>query len=177
MVGTLRETLRPDVILVEAQAPCGTPLRRDASGPRWPTPTHLAFVVAGLDAVGRVEGEAVVAGAGPPARVGEGAEPARVAWPAVREHCARILEGVPAGVLPLPFLASLARFADLDAMFALVADLWDEERVRGVLLGELVGDPRRDEADRIAFAAGGEEPPHLAGERIYCLYPSGLDDD
>ncbi len=174
----LRRGLQPDVILVEAQSPCGTPLRRDGVAPVWPEPVHLVFPVVGLQAVGMLWGPRSIAGE--EALSGTDGEPRRV----LSEEALIQLSGeggslaqLPDGVPAIPFLAGFGSYRDMDGMFALVTELWEDERLRAVLLGELVGEARIDEAERIHAADSPTGASHLSGERIFALYPAHLDNE
>lgn len=175
----LRRRLEPGIVLVEAQAPCGTPLRRDGLEPIWPRVLHLAFTVVGLQGVGMLWGPRSVAGEETPPTAGS-AEPRRVQSEEALEQLlgeeglvARVPEEVPV----LPFLAGFGAYRDVDGMFALVARLWEEERLRAVLLGELVGEARIDQAERLHATHSPSGPTHLEGERVYALYPAHLDEE
>lgn len=166
----LRHRLMPDVVLVEAQAQSGGPLLEQAEAPIWPRPLHLIFALAGLHAVGRLKTSRE--------DVSAGEDPSRFTSEDVLHQftaAGGLLEQIPHGVPCFPFLAGLGSFRDLDGMFELVAKLWEVPGVKAVLLGELTGHARIDAAEEAAAAQLGGAP-HLAGERIYALYPSHLDD-
>lgn len=170
-----RRRLSPDVTLVEAHASTGTPLRGDEETPVWPITTHLAFLVGHLGAVGRLWGPAVVSGAATTAR-DRGGEPRRVTVDdvlAAFDPAGRLVASLPASCAPVPFLTGLGAFRDMDGMFEAVDRLWALPRVKLVCLAELLGDERRDAADRRDLPAGAAA---LAGERVYALYPAELDD-
>ena len=166
----LRRQLQPDVVLVEAQEPSSDLIRRDRRSPNWPRPMHLAFVVAGLHGVGRLwSGE----------EHGVAKEDSRVRSGDVLDLFVGdggLLEQLPEGTAVLPFLAGLADFRDMDGMFEMVARLWDDPRIKVVLMGELVGPRRIDAAEEKAAEALPGGAPHLEGERIYALYPARLDE-
>lgn len=166
-VEELRRALAPEVVLVEAQARQDSAALTELGPPDWPAPVHLVFAVAGLQAVGRIRTQGT-----------EGDQPLRVRTQDVlRRFTASggLLDMVPQGVPCLPFLAGLGSFRDLDGMFELVATLWEDARVKAVLLGELTGQERIDAAEEAAAAPLGGAP-HLSGERVYALYPSRLDE-
>ncbi len=179
-VERLRDLLEPDVVLVEVApsslaAPGSSEGKAADGSSRWPRPLHLVLLVAGLQEVGR-------------RRPGAGAE--RVLPgddPVPRVQSRDLLEDLlgekgllpmtPPGVPVLPFLAGLGSYRDMDGMFEIVARLWEHERVQVVLLGELVGPPRIDQAETALAAGLPGGAPHLAGERVYALYPARLDED
>ncbi len=172
----LRHQLAPDVVLVEAQAQNGKPLLEHGQAPVWPRPLHMVFALAGLHAVGSLKprrGDLSAQDEKP-----EDGEPPRfTSEDVLRQFTAAggLLEQTPQGVPCFPFLSGLGRFRDLDGMFELVAKLWETPGVKAVLLGELTGHARIDAAEDAAAAQLGGAP-HLAGERIYALYPSHLDE-
>lgn len=171
-ITAVSDALAPDVVVVQAHASCGTPLRQDHVDPVWPLDLRLAIVVAPLSVVGRPWNERSVAGAR--AEVDANGEPRRVSSSDVLEAARRLVETVPAGARPLPFFTGFGSFRDLDGMFALVGSLWDPPRVPVVCLGELLGDERRDAADLAALDASSRVGA-LRGERVYALYPAELD--
>jgi probable selenium-dependent hydroxylase accessory protein YqeC len=168
-VEDLRRQLAPDVVLVEAQAPTGTPLLEEAAAPVWPRPLHMIFALAGLHAVGRLKPRGEDASAEEAARFTSQDVLSQFTAPG------GLLQQTPDEVPCFPFLAGLGSFRDLDGMFEVVAKLWETEGVKAVLLGELTGDARIDAAEEAAAAQLGGAP-HLGGERIYALYPSRLDE-
>jgi len=165
-----------EVLLVESHARTGTPLRRDGVRAVWPRGCDRAFLVAHLAAVGRPVSARTVAGRDAPPR-DPGEEPARIATLDVVEQFTAadgLLADLPRTGLPIPFLTGFGSFRDMDGMFALVSALWEHPRVRAVCLGELLGDERRDAADRRDLPPGAPDP--TAQERVYALYPAHLDD-
>ena len=183
----LRSALAPDVVLVQAQASAGTPLRRDGVAPRWPESLGLAVLVAPVSAVGRLYGPQTVRGAesggpeeptsAPPAGTDppEADEPRRIRTEDVVDQVADLVATVPEGARPLPFFTGFGSYRDMDGMFEAVQRLWDPPRVPLVCLAELLGDPRRDEADRRGLQ-GDAASVALEGERVYALYPASLDE-
>jgi hypothetical protein len=176
-VEELRRALAPDVVLVEAQARRDRAALAELGPPEWPEPVHLVFAVAGLQEVGRIRSHGTE-GALRPELSEEGDQPLRIRTQDVLRRFTApggLLDLVPQGVPCLPFLAGLGSFRDLDGMFELVATLWEDARVKAVLLGELTGQERIDAAEEAAAAPLGGAP-HLSGERVYALYPSRLDE-
>lgn len=172
-IESLRRALQPDVVLVQAHASCGTPLRRDAIAPVWPSHLHLALLVSPLSVVGRLWDARTVAGSGPHSDTR--GEPRRVTSADVLESMRDLVAAVPPVARPLPFLTGFGSYRDLDGMFALVQELWDPPRVPVVCLGELLGDERRDAADLAGLDAAARAGA-LEGERVYAVYPAALDD-
>ncbi len=166
------EAFAPDVVVVQAHASCGAPLRQDGVDPVWPFDLRLAILVTPLSVVGRPWNERSVAGAR--AEFDANGEPRRVSSPDVLDAARGLIETVPAGARPLPFFTGFGSFRDLDGMFTLVGSLWDPPRVPVVCLGELLGDERRDAADLAALDASSREGA-LRGERVYAVYPAELD--
>ena len=162
----------PEVVVVQAQASSGTPLRRDASEPIWPANTGLAIAVAPLSVVGRTWDERSVAGA--VAECDPNGDPRRVTTTDVLDDLRAVLSTVPLTARPMPFLTGFGSFRDLDGMFALVQALWEDPRVPVVCLGELLGDERRDAADLAALDAS-TRAGALSGDRVYAVYPAELD--
>ena len=110
----LRRTAQPDVLLVDAQDSCGTPLRRDGSAPTWPMHVQIAFLVGSLGAVGRPWGPASVAGIESEEISPEG-EPRRVQVEDVLHPFLApngLVACVPEGALPLPFFTGLAQLRE-----------------------------------------------------------------
>ena len=175
----LRLRLQPDIVLVEAQARCERPLRRDAIAPVWPLPTHLALLVAPLSCVGRVYGPQTIAGVHHTPTLAD-ASPRRITSADLLESFVDpqhgLLTQAPPTALPLPFLTGFGAYRDMDGMFALVAKLWSMPGVRAVCLAELLGDERRDAADLRDFQGASDAQGALQGERIYAVYPASLDD-
>jgi len=172
----LRRRLAPDVVLVECQAPFDAAAKELSMPPvHWPEPVHLVFLVTGLHRVGHLKSGVV--------EEGDGAAddaPARVHTSDLIEILAGeggLLRQVPSGVPVLPFLAGLAAYRDMDGMFEIVDRLWSAEGLKVVLMGELVGPARIDEAEKAAASALPQGAPHLAGERIYAMYPARLDEE
>jgi hypothetical protein len=174
-IEALRQRHRPDIVLVDAHARCGKPLRRDAIPPIWPETTHLAFLVAPLACVGRLYGPDTVAGVMHNAVSPDGT-PRRIRTADIEQSFVDpshgLMSHLPTGALPVPFLTGFGAFRDMDGMFSLVLKLWSAPGVRAVCLAELLGDERRDAADLRDLPAGGEA---LQGERIYAVYPASLD--
>lgn len=171
-IAAVSEALAPDVVVVQAHASCGTPLRVDDTDPVWPRDLRLAIVVAPLSVVGRPWNERSVAGAR--AEFDANGEPRRVSSSDVLDAARRLVDRVPAGARPLPFFTGFGSFRDLDGMFTLVGSLWDPPRLPVVCLGELLGDERRDAADLAALDASSREGA-LRGDRVYAVYPADLD--
>lgn len=170
------ETSAADVLLVECHARTGTPLRDDGTDPVWPRRCDRAFLVAQMAAVGRPVSEATVAGRSTPPPAEDGGPVRITSDDLVDRYLADrgLLADLPPSGLPIPFLTGFGGYRDMDGMFALVAALWEHPRVRAVCLGELLGDERRDAADRRGLPPGAPDP--TSSERVYALYPAHLDD-
>jgi hypothetical protein len=173
-IEALRRATRPDVVLVEAHTSCTAPLRSGGEGPVWPRTTHLAVVVGSLAAVGRVADERSVHG--PALAPEEGEEPRRIRTSDVLASVGTWLATVPPAARPLPFFTGFGPYRDVDGMFEVVLELWDPPRVPVVCLAELLGDDRREAADRAGLDADTAQGVP-SGERVYAVYPASMDDD
>ncbi len=164
-----------EVLLVEAQASAGVPLRADPEpAPVWPHRLQLALVVGNLGVVGRPYGPRTVVGVDEPQLTDEG-DPRRVRTDEVTAAVGSVLATVPDTARPLPFLTGFGAFRDIDGMFALVQELVDPPRRPVVCLAELLGDDRRDAADA-RDREGSAESMWYDDERVYAVYPGFLDD-
>jgi hypothetical protein len=163
-----------DVVLVEAQDSCGSLLWPHAPMPRWPRDCDLAFGVMNLQALGRLwSPELVHLGS-------DGGEERRVQVGDLLDSFARM--GVHEGRLPnglpwIPFLSGFGALRDVDAMFGLGQRLWEDFGARLVCFGELMGDPRRDAADRAGIEGSAASGDFLTEGRVYAIYPARLDED
>lgn len=163
-----------EVILVEAQASCGSLLWPDAPVARWPQASDLCFLVANLGALGRLRTAEVVHGA--PARL-DGED--RVGLDDLlgifvgEEAASR--DAVPEGCACIPFLTGFGALRDVDAMFDLGRRLWEHPGHTLLCFGELEGDARRDAAERQQVAGTVAAEQLEDRERVYALYPARLD--
>ena len=164
----LRRDAEPDVLVVQAQAPSGHLVRTRAATPIWPESLGLAVLVAQVGAAGRLW----TAATGEP---DESEPPRRVEVADLVASLQPLLDALPEGVRPLPFLTGLGAWRDVDGMFDIVQQFWSDPRVWVVALGELLGDERRDAADTRDLPAHVEDP--FAGERVYAVYPAALDEE
>jgi hypothetical protein len=164
----LRRAVEPDILVVQAQSSSGAVLRTDAESPRWPRSLGLAVLVAQVGAAGDLWTVAT-------GRPDESDPPRRVEVADLVASLRPLLESLPDGVRPLPFLTGLGAWRDLDGMFAIVQEFWADPRVWVVALGELIGDERRDAADLRDLPGHVDSP--FAGERVYAVYPAALDGD
>jgi hypothetical protein len=156
-----------DVVLVEAQRSCGSLVWPEAPRPRWPRRCDLAFGTANLQALGRLWTAEVVHEA-PDARTGQRRVEVDDLLASLVVQGAR--EGrLDTGTAWIPFLTGLASLRDMDAMFTLGQELF-RHGARIVCFGELLGDPRRDEADRRGVAESVAAETLLRGERIYAIH-------
>jgi hypothetical protein len=163
----LRTGAGADVLVVQAQDSTGHLLRAKHSAPVWPLGTGLAVLVAQVGCAGRLW----TAATGEPDRSDP---PRRVEVPDLVKSLQPLLAVLPDGARPLPFLTGLGAWRDLDGMFSIVQEFWDDPRVWVVALAELVGDERREEADLRGVPAGVAMP--FEGDRIYAVYPAALDE-
>jgi hypothetical protein len=76
----------------------------------------------------------------------------------------------------VPFLTGFGEYRDMDGMFELVGELCGLPGAKAVCLAELLGNERRDAADRRGLPEESAATQVLAGERVYAVYPSELDD-
>lgn len=164
----LRSAAGADVVLVQAQESAGQLVRTRPVDPVWPEQLGLAILVAQVGAAGRLWSAAT----GEPDPPGE---PRRVEVSDLVASLRPLLAGLPAGARPLPFLTNLASWRDLDGMFRIVQEFWDDPRVWVVVLAELLGDERRDAADLRGLPGHVDDP--FADGRIYAVYPAALDED
>lgn len=162
-----------DAVLVEVATPNGGRLRTTPDAPAWPDRVHLAVVVGHLGLVGRPWTERTVEGAGDEAVVD--GEVRRVTSADVVAGVQAGVDAVPAGVRSLPFLTGFGAYRDLDGMFAAVSSLLSPPERPVLCFGELLGDERREAADRRGLE---ESLPSawLDDERVYAIYPSALDE-
>lgn len=168
----LRSASGADVMVVQAQASAGQLLRTGSAAPLWPRSMGLALLVAQVGLAGRLwkgvtgedDGDMETASGGP----------RRVEVADLVQSLNPLLETLPASARPLPFLTGLGAWRDLDGMFSIVQEFWQDPRVWVVALGELIGDERRDAADLRDLPAQVQDP--FANGRIYAVYPAGLDD-
>ena len=161
-----------EVVLVEAQASAGAPLRGHAGEePVWPRRLQLALVVGHLGTVGRPWGPRTVGGVDE-IEVDPAGEPRRVTTSDVVGEVRRAVAAVPSSARPLPFLTGFGAYRDLDGMFALAQELIDLPRVPVICLAELLGDERREAAE--ARDRPGD-PPWADEDRIYAIHPASLD--
>jgi hypothetical protein len=163
-----------DVVLVEAQDSCGSLLWPDAPAPRWPSDCDLVLGVMNLQALGRLWSPGLV-------HLGfDGGEERRVQVSDLLECFTRmgVREGrLPNGLAWIPFLSGLGALRDVDAMFDLGQRLWEDFGARLVCFGELIGDPRRDAADRAGIEGSAASGDFLTEDRVYAIYPARLDED
>jgi len=173
-IEAIRERLRPSVVLVETHARAGSPLRRDGVAPRWPVQSQLLFLVGSLAAVGRPWNSSTVVGVAD--EIAADTEPRRIESSDVLDGILlgepSLLESAPEGPLLMPFFTGFGSFRDMDGMFDIVMQLCAHDRVRAVCLAELLGDERRDSADRASLGEGSPAGDLLSGERIYTVYPA-----
>lgn len=155
-----------DLLLVQAQAPSGQLLRTRAVPPVWPRSMQLALLVAQVGLAGALWSGATGETPADPAR--------RVAVSDLVESLRPLLKQVPEGVRPLPFLTGMGLWRDLDGMFAIVQEFWEDPRVWVVALGELLGNERRDQADLRDLPE--RVPNPLDHDRVYAVYPAALDE-
>ena len=163
----LRAGSGADVLLVQAQASAGQLVRTRPVEPVWPRGLGLAVLVAQVGAAGRLWNAAT--GEPDPAL-----PPRRVEVSDLVASLRPVLDSLPPGARPLPFLTGLGAWRDLDGMFAIVQEFWEDPRVWVVVLGELIGDERRDAADLRGLPGHVEDP--FATGRVYAVYPAALDD-
>ncbi len=178
-IEALRADLQPDVVLVEAHAATGTPLRHDGAAAVWPATVHVAFLVANVAATGRIWGPRVIAGAREPSPV-TGEELRRVTREDVLHMFVAgdgLLAGKPPAGLVVPFLTGFGSYRDIDGMFAIVSRLWEHPDVKLVCFAELLGDARRDAADLTILQDLQLATPVLEGERVYAVYPAEQEGD
>jgi hypothetical protein len=163
----LRKDAGADLMVVQAQDSTGQLLRAEPSVPVWPQGVGLAVLVAQVGCAGRLWTAATGA-------EDDADPPRRVEVSDLVESLRPLQAGLPEGARPLPFLTGLGAWRDLDGMFSIVQNFWDDPRVWVVALGELVGDARRDEADLRGLPAG--VPTPFESDRIYAVYPAALDE-
>lgn len=164
---SLRAASGADLLVVQAQPSSGRPLRIRPAPPVWPESMGLALLVAQVSAAGQLWSTAT----GEPDVPRE--SPRRVQVADLVDSLAPLLASLPEGARPLPFLTGLGAWRDLDGMFEIVQQFWQDPRVWVVALGELLGDERRDAADLRDLPAHVEDP--FGGGRIYAVYPAELD--
>ncbi len=167
------ECVGAEVVLVEAQASTGSLVWPEAPPPALPRGCTFACAVANLQALGRLWSPEVVH-----------ADPGQTD-PTRRVEVGDLLASMPrsttgdgrleGGVPWIPFLTGFGALRDIDAMFSIGRELWEEHGARWLGFGELLGDERRDLADR----AGVEDTPaaqqFLQEDRIYVIYPASVD--
>lgn len=170
----IAEAAAADVVLVESSHPNGGRLRTTADAPVWPRRPSLAVVVGRIALVGAPWSAVNVDGADE-AEIVDG-EVVRVTTDDVVAALDAAMRTVPAGVRVLPFLTGFGAFRDLDGMFAAVERLLDPPQRPVLCFGELLGDERRDGADRRGIDEA-HASPWLDDERVYAVYPAALDDD
>ena len=165
----LRRDAGADLLVVQAQESSGQLLRARPVLPVWPKSMGLAILVAPVGAAGRLwtaaTGEADASAE----------SPRRVEVDDLLGSLRPLFDGLADGVRPLPFLTGLGAWRDLDGMFSIVQELWQDPRVWVVALGELIGDERRDAADLRDLPSHVDDP--FADGRVYAVYPSMLDAD
>jgi hypothetical protein len=171
----LRQLLRPDVFLVEGAPRAEGRFDPNPADASWPAVVHQLFCVAPLHAVGKPWSAPHVVGA-PDEAARVGGEVRRVRSEDVLESVRRLARDLPVETLVVPFLSGFGGFRDMDGMFALVGELSSLPGAKAVCLAELLGDERRDAADRNGLPAGSPAMEFLAGERVYAVYPAELDD-
>lgn len=164
----LRCAVMPDVLVVQAQDSARSLLRTRPVPPVWPRSLGLAVLVAQVGAAGRLWEAAT----GEP---DQAEPPRRVEVSDLVGSLEPLLAGLPEGARPLPFLTGLGAWRDVDGMFSIVQQFWEDPRVWVVALGELIGDERRDTADLRDLPGHVDDP--FAGERVYAVYPAELDED
>lgn len=164
----LRRATKPDILVVQAQPSCGYLVRPEATPPVWPESLGLAVLVTQVGAAGRLWTAAT-------GRPDESDPPRRVEISDLVQSLEPLLDGLPEGARPLPFLTGLGAWRDLDGMFEIVQQFWSDPRVWVVALGELIGDERRDAADVRDLPEHVDDP--FAGERVYAVYPAALDEE
>lgn len=163
---SIRQGSGAEILVVQAHDSAGQLVRTLPVEPVWPRRMGLAVLVTQVGAAGRLW--AAATGADDP-----GPEPRRVEVDDLVDSLKPVLESLPEGARPLPFLTGLGAWRDLDGMFSIVQRFWDDPRVWVVALGELIGDERRDLADLRGLPAQVDDP--FAGGRVYAVYPSALD--
>lgn len=162
-----------DVTLVEAQASCGSLLWPDAPSPRWPAGTDLAFRVSNLAALDRLWTAEVVHGA--PAQIEDERRVEIDDLLAIYGRGTAPMPVDPETCRCLPFLAGFGSLRSVDAMFDLGRSLWEDLGHQLLCFAELEGDERRDTADRQQVEGTAAAEKFLEGERVYAIYPAGLD--
>jgi hypothetical protein len=164
----LRRGADADLLVVQAQDSPGQLLRTHPVAPVWPKSMGLAILVAQVGVAGRLWTAAT--GEADTAEI-----PRRVEVNDLLASLGPLLDGLEEGVRPLPFLTGLGAWRDLDGMFSIVQELWQDPRVWVVALGELTGDERRETADLRDLPAHVDDP--FADGRVYAVYPAILDAD
>jgi len=162
----LRVGSRADVVVVQTQESCGQLVRTRPLPPVWPHGLGLAVLVAQVGAVGRTW-------TGATGEADDSPEPRRVELDDLLASLRPLLADLPPGVRPLPFLTGLGAWRDLDGMFRVVQELWQNPGVLVVALAELLGDERREHADLRGIPERVARP--FEGRRIYAVYPAELD--
>jgi len=171
-VEILADVTSCDVMLVESGTPSGGRLCTVADSPVWPRRMQLAVTVGNLGLVGRPWGPRAVAGVDDDVIVD--GEVRRVSTDDVVEAMRRTIATVPGSARALPFFAGFGAYRDLDGMFSAVEAVLDPPERPVLCFAELLGDARRDAADRRGMEqALGDE--WLDDERVYAVYPAALD--
>jgi hypothetical protein len=168
LLDQLRRDAGADLLVVQAQESAGQLLRTRPVPPVWPKSMGLAILVAPVGVAGRLWTAAT-------GEVDTAESPRRVEVDDLLESLRPLLDGLENEVRPLPFLTGLGAWRDLDGMFSIVQELWQDPRVWVVALGELIGDERRDAADLRDLPAHVDDP--FADGRVYAVYPAILDAD
>jgi hypothetical protein len=170
----LRRDAGADILVVQAQASSGHLLRVRSVPPVWPRSLGLAILVAQVGAAGRLWTAAT--GDADTADTADTAESSRrVEVDDLLRSLGPLLDNLPEDARPLPFLTGLGAWRDLDGMFSIVQELWQDPRVWVVALAELIGDERREAADLRDLPAHVDDP--FANGRVYAVYPASLDAD